>query len=69
MPLKRGVLVRGRLTDKATGKPVTGYMETTAFADNPHLNEFPNFKRESQITRVSSWADGEFAIPALPAAV
>ncbi len=65
--LKRGVLVRARLTDKATGKPLTGYVEYYAFTDNPHVNEFPNFKRESQITRVYITApDGRFTIPALP---
>ena len=53
--LKRGVLVRGRLTNKATGKPVRRVTwNTTPFADNPHLDEFPNFKRESQVTRFSS---------------
>ena len=52
--LKRGVLVRGRLTDKATGKPVRGHVEYYAFQDNPHLDEFPNFKRESQASRSSS---------------
>ena len=65
--LKRGVLVRGRLTNKATGKPVTGRVEYYAFQDNPHVDEFPNFKRDSQIT--TSWIqapDGRFTIPALP---
>ena len=38
--LKRGVLVRGRLTDKATGGPVRGSVSYHAFADNPHLNEY-----------------------------
>ena len=65
--LKRGVLVRGRLTDKVTGKPLTGHVEYYAFADNPHLNEFPNFKRDSQTTRFYITApDGRFTIPALP---
>ncbi len=65
--LKRGVLVRGRLTNKATGKPVTGRVEYYAFQDNPHVDEYPNFKRESLITW--SWIqapDGRFTIPALP---
>jgi RNA polymerase sigma factor (sigma-70 family) len=68
--LKRGVLVRGRLTNKATGKPVTGdeeCVEYYAFEDNPHVNEFPNFKREIELTSVSiSAPDGRFTIPALP---
>ena len=65
--LKRGVLVRGRLTDKATGKPVRGSVSYHAFADNPHLDEFPNFKRGSQETLVLiPGSDGRFTIPALP---
>ncbi len=59
--------MRGRLTNKATGKPVTGRVEYYAFQDNPHVDEYPNFKRESQITW--SWIqapDGRFTIPALP---
>jgi len=65
--LKRGVLVRGRLTDKATGKPVGGAVTYYAFSDNSHLDEFPNFKRGSLITRVLiPGSDGRFTIPALP---
>ena len=65
--LKRGVLVRGRLTDKATGKPVRGHVEYYAFQDNAHVDEFPNFKRESQVTSFFMQAtDGRFTIPALP---
>jgi hypothetical protein len=33
--LKRGVFVRGRVTDKATGKPVQVSIEYFVFADNP----------------------------------
>jgi RNA polymerase sigma factor (sigma-70 family) len=65
--LKRGVLVRGRLIDKATGKPLHGSLSYHAFRDNPHLDEFPNFKRESQETRILiPGPDGRFTIPALP---
>jgi RNA polymerase sigma factor (sigma-70 family) len=42
--LKRGILVRGRVTDKATGMPVSGYVQSYAFADNPHIHEFPGYR-------------------------
>jgi protocatechuate 3,4-dioxygenase beta subunit len=42
--LKRGVLVRGRVTDKATGRPVSGYVNSFAFADNPHVDAFPGYR-------------------------
>jgi RNA polymerase sigma factor (sigma-70 family) len=65
--LKRGVMVRGRLTDKVTRKPVEGAVTYHAFEDNSHLEEYPNFTRDSQVTRVLiSGSDGRFAIAALP---
>jgi len=67
MTLKRGVLVRGRLTDKATGQPVPGMVEYFVFQDNPYLGDFPNSQRQSHVTRVDvKGPDGRFAIPALP---
>ena len=42
--LKRGVVVRGRVTDKATGKPVTGHILAYTFADDPHVSEFPGYR-------------------------
>ena len=67
LALKRGVLVRGRLTNKVTGEALRGAVCYYAFADNPHLGDYPNFKRNSQITRVMiPGSDGRFAIPAFP---
>jgi RNA polymerase sigma factor (sigma-70 family) len=39
--LKRGVLVRGRVTDRVTGKPVKGRVESYALRDNPHAKDYP----------------------------
>ena len=65
--VKRGVLVRGRLTDKVTGEPLRAQVSYLAFGDNPHLNEYPNFKHGSQLTYiVIPGPDGRFTIPALP---
>jgi RNA polymerase sigma factor (sigma-70 family) len=65
--LKRGVLVRGRLVDNGTGKPVLGSVSYHALPGNPYLDEYPNFKRGSQETRVLIHdTDGRFVIPALP---
>jgi 5-hydroxyisourate hydrolase-like protein (transthyretin family) len=38
--LTRGVVVRGRLTDKATGKPVRGHVLYGPLADNPNGKDF-----------------------------
>ena len=44
--LKRGILIRGRVTDKATGRPVPGYVNAFPFRDNPHVQRFPGYRRK-----------------------
>ncbi len=44
--LKRGVFVRGRVIDKVTGRPIRGYADYFAFADNPNLGEYAGFSGE-----------------------
>jgi RNA polymerase sigma factor (sigma-70 family) len=63
--LKRGILVRGRVTDKATGRPVPGYVTASAFRDNPHIGEFPGY-RESYPPHVALADDGRYELVALP---
>jgi RNA polymerase sigma factor (sigma-70 family) len=41
--LKRGVWIKGRVTDKATGQPMPAYIEYFAFADNPYRKDAPGF--------------------------
>jgi hypothetical protein len=63
--LKRGVLVRGRVTDKTTGKPVSGYVESYTFNDNPHVREFPGyFNSNSPLARFEN--DGRYEVVTLP---
>jgi hypothetical protein len=63
--LKRGFLVRGRVTDKATGMPVFGYVNSYAFADNPHLDEFTGY-RSSYESYAPIKDDGHYEVVALP---
>ncbi len=65
MTLKRGVLVRGRVTDKATGRPVSGYVGSYTFADNPHVDEFPGYKESYQPLAFLD-DDGRYEIVTLP---
>ncbi|HKI17512.1 MAG TPA: sigma-70 family RNA polymerase sigma factor, partial [Isosphaeraceae bacterium] len=64
--LKRGILVRGRVTDKATGKPVSsGYVESHVFSDNPHVREFPGYgQREPPSAFLQD--DGRYEVVTLP---
>jgi protocatechuate 3,4-dioxygenase beta subunit len=61
--LKRGLLVKGRVTDKATGRPVQAVVEYFAFEDNPNLEKV---HRSWNSQAVSSKKDGSFALAALP---
>ncbi len=63
--LKRGVLIRGRLTDKATGKALAGAVTSYSFLDNPHVRDFPGFEG-GYAPRVFAKPDGRFAIAAMP---
>ena len=63
--LKRGVLVRGRVTDKVTGKPASGYVEPFVFNDNPHVSEFPGYGQAGpRLTVIQD--DGRYEVVALP---
>ena len=61
--MKRGIWVRGRVTDKATGKPVYAHVSYGCFIDNP------------QARAINDWAsgdgcwtkeDGSYQVVALP---
>jgi RNA polymerase sigma factor (sigma-70 family) len=63
--LKRGILVRGRVTDKVTGRPIRGYANYHAFADNPHRRDYPGFSRGyAQFAYFDE--DGRYELIALP---
>jgi RNA polymerase sigma factor (sigma-70 family) len=65
LKLKRGALVRGRLTDKATGEPVQGSVESFSYRDNPNAKNYPD-AQNTYAPRVFVQADGRFEIAALP---
>jgi protocatechuate 3,4-dioxygenase beta subunit len=63
--LKRGVVIRGRVTDKGTGRPVRAQVEYFAFLDNPNLREAPGFRGAGHVA-AQTGADGSFALVGLP---
>ncbi len=63
--LKRGIVVRGRLTDKATGRSVLGGVSAYIFADNPHVREYPGYDDTYQ-SRASDAEDGRYEIVTPP---
>jgi RNA polymerase sigma factor (sigma-70 family) len=63
--LKRGILVTGRLTDQASGRPVVGQVQYHALEDNPHTRDFANFPPGIPLTSEMK-PSGEFQLPVLP---
>jgi RNA polymerase sigma factor (sigma-70 family) len=63
--LKRGIVLRGKVTDKVTGRPVRGYPSYYTFRDNPHLKDYPGFE-ESYESYENFRDDGSYELVALP---
>jgi RNA polymerase sigma factor (sigma-70 family) len=65
--LKRGVWVEGKITDKATGKPVRGGVEYMSMYSNPHLlSDYPGFVGTIAFNTVAVKADGTYRVVGLP---
>ena len=63
--LKRGIFVRGKVTDKVTGRPVAGYANYYPFADNPHLRDYAGLSpSHEQIAYFDP--EGRYELVALP---
>jgi hypothetical protein len=64
--LKRGVVIHGRVTDKATGQPVQAEVEYFIFSDNPEYVEGAGGFREG--SSINAWTDkdGSFSLVGLP---
>jgi hypothetical protein len=63
--LRRGALIRGRVTDKATGWRAQALVQYLAFSDNPHLKETPGFDDSDRVAARTA-ADGSFTLVGLP---
>jgi RNA polymerase sigma factor (sigma-70 family) len=61
--LKRGVLVKGRVLDKATEKPVFANVQYLPFADNPRHKNVSGFAVEQYL---QTGEDGSFQLVAFP---
>jgi RNA polymerase sigma factor (sigma-70 family) len=66
--LDRGVAVKGRLTDRATGKPVAGRISCVPLADNPNLKNFADLGKPQILAADSGRVgpDGSFSVTAVP---
>jgi protocatechuate 3,4-dioxygenase beta subunit len=66
--LDRGIVIQGRLTDKATGKPVAGHVGWVPLADNPNLKNLPGSTGPQILVKDEgrTAADGSFRVVAIP---
>ncbi|HEY7155791.1 MAG TPA: carboxypeptidase-like regulatory domain-containing protein, partial [Gemmataceae bacterium] len=62
--LRRGVWVKGRVTDKTTGKPLGAGVEYFCFQDNPNAKEIDGFG--NYYNHCGTHADGSFRMLVLP---
>jgi RNA polymerase sigma factor (sigma-70 family) len=66
--LERGLAIRGRLLDKATGKPLKGHVVYTPLEGNPYLKDFTELGKSHFIVdeRGDVAADGSYYEIAIP---
>jgi RNA polymerase sigma factor (sigma-70 family) len=62
--LKRGVWIQGKVTDKATGRPVHAMIGYSVFEDNPHRGEAPGLTVDAYLQ--TNAGDGTFRLVGLP---
>jgi RNA polymerase sigma factor (sigma-70 family) len=67
----KGVVVTGRMTDKATGRPVQAWVGYAALRDNPNWSRVPGYQSSGGPSYrpkryVPAMADGSFRLVALP---
>ncbi|QDV39200.1 sigma-70 family RNA polymerase sigma factor [Tautonia plasticadhaerens] len=65
--LARGVVIRGRVTDAATGAPAPAVVSYFASRENPHVDDYPGFRGAISLEpRAETERDGSFALVGLP---
>ena len=66
LELKRGVWIEGKVTDKATGKPLQGGVKYFALSTNPNLPAYGGFDTPVSSEVVETGSDGSYRIAGLP---
>jgi RNA polymerase sigma factor (sigma-70 family) len=69
VPVKRGVVVTGRILDSKTRKPLRGWVMTTALVGNGHARDYPGFSPFGIGRGTASAADGTFRVVTIPGPV
>ncbi len=64
--VKKGVIVKGKMIDGATGKPVRGHAMIAVLNNNPFAKAFPSFGASAWFPMQQTGADGSFRLVAIP---
>jgi RNA polymerase sigma factor (sigma-70 family) len=64
--LKRGVWIKGKITDKVTGKPLRARVEYFTFESNPNLSDYDGFSMSVMWHFVETGDDGTYRVAGLP---
>jgi hypothetical protein len=66
----RGVIVTGKVIDKATGKPIPGFATAGILSDNPFVKDYPEFGSSAWMHQEeTARADGSFRLVTIPGPV
>jgi hypothetical protein len=69
---KRGVVITGRMTNKATGKPIKGAdVRAEVLRINPFVKQYPDMTKSATGSATNDWtdADGKFRVVTIPGPV
>src|SRR5262249_40547305 len=68
IPVKKGMILAGKVIDRATGKTVPGFAWPAVLQDNPFAKDYPSFNASmlGRGNRVEAADDGSFRVVTLP---
>src|SRR5262245_27574394 len=69
IPVRKGVIVTGRIVDVSTGEPVPGYALASVLMDNPLAKNYPEFGASAWLNMHRSENDGTFRVVTIPGPV
>src|SRR5262249_43427497 len=69
IPVKKGVVVTGKVFDAVTKKPLRGFPMISVLSDNSFVKEYPEFDLDFPLRGVESADDGTFRVVTVPGRV